>query len=87
VRERRCASTNHPDRGFADALARKPARYPGGIDALSYASGFVEGNARRREIEAANNTSAGKVLLFRDKRQLLLLFAGRSKLRGDGCEG
>jgi hypothetical protein len=32
------------------------------------ASGYIEGNARRREIDAVNGRSAGKILLFRDKR-------------------
>jgi hypothetical protein len=55
------------DRGFADSMAGR--RYPAGIDALSYASGYLEGNARRREIDAVNKSSTGKALLFRDKRK------------------
>jgi hypothetical protein len=36
---------------------------------VSYAGGYVEGQEKRREIDAVNERSAGEILLFRDKRK------------------
>jgi hypothetical protein len=57
------------DEGLADGMAGEPAKYLAGLDALTYASGYVKGKARRREIDAVNERSAGKVLLFWNKRK------------------
>jgi hypothetical protein len=35
------------NRGRADAMAGAPSKCPKGLDALSYASGYIEGEAQR----------------------------------------
>jgi hypothetical protein len=43
-------------------MAGKPVKYRAGMDALSYSTGYVQGQARRREINAVNSrTEPGRV--------------------------